>query len=642
MEIRVHGPGQEPEALAVTMRTPGQRLRARGRLLPHRGDARSPPTTSTPSRTASPARASRSTTSSPSSCVTRSTSVATSGAFVANASCGLCGKTTLDEVEQQCEPGGRGPDRRPVRCSPRCPTACAPRRRCSTPPAACTPPALFTRRRRPGGAARGRRAAQRGRQARRPRGARAGSCRSPTTCSWCRAGSASRSCRRRRWPASRSLCAVSAPSSLAVDAARRFGQTLVGLPARRARQRLHPSRAPRPRRAERSTTRGLEELRQDQVAQAHAARPVGRLQAVRHRRDEAQPLRGDGQDRLGEPRQPPVRVADPATRACATAARSASPASTTGRSTACTCARRASTCCAQHDGRARPRAARRRRGAARAAQHASCATSAGSRTRWCAARGEPGFTRVSWDEALDLIADRIRATTPDRLAVYLTARGITNEVYYVAQKVARFLGTNNVDNAARVCHAPSTTALKQTIGVAATTCSYTDVIDSDLIVLFGANVANAQPVFMKYLYLARKRGAKVAVVNPLREPGLERYWVPSNVESAMFGTQMTDEFFARAHRRRRRVPERRAQGAARRRRRSTATSCATTPTGFDDAASPSSSASRSTTSSGSRARPAPTWSASRGCTRDAPSRRCSSGRWASPSTSTAPTTSPRS
>ena len=158
--------------------------------------------------------------------------------------------------------------------------------------------------------------------------------------------------------------------------------------------------------------------------------------------------------------------------------------------------------------------------------------------------GEPGFTQVSWDDALDLIADRIRATTPDRLAVYLTARGITNETYYVAQKFTRFLGSNNIDNAARVCHAPSTTTLKKTIGVAATTCSYTDVINSDLIVLFGSNVANGQPVFMKYLYLARKRGAKVAVVNPLREPGLDRYWVPSNVESAMFGTHMTDEFFA--------------------------------------------------------------------------------------------------
>ena len=159
-------------------------------------------------------------------------------------------------------------------------------------------------------------------------------------------------------------------------------------------------------------------------------------------------------------------------------------------------------------------------------------------------RGEPGFTRVTWDEALDLVAERIRATTPDRLAVYLTARGITNETYYVAQKFTRFLGSNNIDNAARVCHAPSTTTLKKTIGVAATTCSYTDVINSDLIVLFGANVANAQPVFMKYLFLARKHGAQVAVVNPLREPGLDRYWVPSNVESAIFGTHMTDEFFA--------------------------------------------------------------------------------------------------
>jgi molybdopterin-dependent oxidoreductase alpha subunit len=159
-------------------------------------------------------------------------------------------------------------------------------------------------------------------------------------------------------------------------------------------------------------------------------------------------------------------------------------------------------------------------------------------------KGEPGFTRVSWDEALDRVADGIRATTSNRVGIYLTARGITNEVYYTAQKAARFIGTNNVDNAARVCHAPSTVALKETIGVAATTCSYRDVIESDLIVLFGSDVANAQPVFMKYLYLAKKRGAQVVVVNPFREPGLERYWVPSNAESALFGTKITDEFFS--------------------------------------------------------------------------------------------------
>jgi molybdopterin-dependent oxidoreductase alpha subunit len=158
-------------------------------------------------------------------------------------------------------------------------------------------------------------------------------------------------------------------------------------------------------------------------------------------------------------------------------------------------------------------------------------------------RGDRGFRRVSWDDALDLVADRIRAAGPDRIGFYLTARGLTNESYYAAQKAVRFIGSNNIDNAARVCHAPSTAALKQAVGVAATTCSYRDVIESDLVILFGSHVANAQPGFMKYLYLARKRGTKVAVVNPFREPALERYWVPSNVESAMFGTKMADEFF---------------------------------------------------------------------------------------------------
>ena len=111
------------------------------------------------------------------------------------------------------------------------------------------------------------------------------------------------------------------------------------------------------------------------------------------------------------------------------------------------------------------------------------------------------------------------------------------------------MGVANIDSAARTCHAPSTVGLKQTIGVAASTCSMRDVLESDLIVLWGTNVANNQPVFTKYLYLARKRGRRVVVVNPYLEPGLERYWVPSNVESALFGTKLCDLHVAGAARR---------------------------------------------------------------------------------------------
>ena len=158
-------------------------------------------------------------------------------------------------------------------------------------------------------------------------------------------------------------------------------------------------------------------------------------------------------------------------------------------------------------------------------------------------KGEAGFHRVSWDEAFQSLAEHFQNTSPQRSAFFVTARGVTNEVYYMAQKAARFMGTNHVDNAARLCHAPSTAAMKRTLGIAATTCSYKDWIGTDLIVFFGSNPANDQPVSTKYLHEAKAAGTKVAMVNPYCEPGMERYWVPSNAGSALFSTAITDHWF---------------------------------------------------------------------------------------------------
>jgi molybdopterin-dependent oxidoreductase alpha subunit len=158
-------------------------------------------------------------------------------------------------------------------------------------------------------------------------------------------------------------------------------------------------------------------------------------------------------------------------------------------------------------------------------------------------RGDPGFRTISWEEALDLAAARLRDAPSDRIAFYLTSRGIPNETYYAAQKTARFLGTNHVDNSARLCHAASTVAMKDMLGYGASTASYRDWLSSDLIVFFGSNVPNNQPVTTKYLYYAKRNGAQIAVVNPYHEPGLERYWIPSVLESALFGTKLADHWF---------------------------------------------------------------------------------------------------
>ncbi len=122
------------------------------------------------------------------------------------------------------------------------------------------------------------------------------------------------------------------------------------------------------------------------------------------------------------------------------------------------------------------------------------------------------------------------------MGFFATSRGLTNESYYTFQKAARLLGSNHVDLCSRLCHAATVSGLAETLGVGAPTCSLSDLIEADLIVLLGTDLANNQPVTTKYMYYARKRGARIVVVNPYREPGLGRYWVPSVARSALFGT----------------------------------------------------------------------------------------------------------
>lgn len=158
-------------------------------------------------------------------------------------------------------------------------------------------------------------------------------------------------------------------------------------------------------------------------------------------------------------------------------------------------------------------------------------------------QGERRFSRIGWDEALDMIAGRIREIDPKQLAFYLTARGITNESYYAAAKAARFIGTNNIDNASRICHSPSKTALKRSVGIGASSCSYKDWIGTDVLVFWGSVAANNQPVSTKYMYAAKRQGTKIIVINPYREPAMDRYWIPSVAESALFGTKLADDFY---------------------------------------------------------------------------------------------------
>jgi molybdopterin-dependent oxidoreductase alpha subunit len=157
-------------------------------------------------------------------------------------------------------------------------------------------------------------------------------------------------------------------------------------------------------------------------------------------------------------------------------------------------------------------------------------------------KGDRGFRRITWAEAMEITAEETKGVPPERMAFFATSRGLTNEAYYTFTKAARLLGSNNVDLCARLCHAATVTGLKGTIGYGAPTCSLSDLIGTDLLLLIGTNLSNNQPVSMKYLAEAKKLGTRIVVVNAVREKGLEAYWVPSLPMSAVFGTRLMDDF----------------------------------------------------------------------------------------------------
>ena len=157
--------------------------------------------------------------------------------------------------------------------------------------------------------------------------------------------------------------------------------------------------------------------------------------------------------------------------------------------------------------------------------------------------GDDRLHRLSWGEALAIVAEELRDVAGERMGFFATSRGLVNETYYAFQKVARLMGSNHVDLCSRMCHAASVAGLKDTLGVAAPTCSLKDLIGTDLVVILGSHLASNQPVATKYLCYAKRQGTRIVVVNPMREPSLERYWVPSDVRSALFGTRLMDDFF---------------------------------------------------------------------------------------------------
>lgn len=128
------------------------------------------------------------------------------------------------------------------------------------------------------------------------------------------------------------------------------------------------------------------------------------------------------------------------------------------------------------------------------------------------------WQEVSWDEAINYAASeikRIQAKYGKDSVGGITSSRCTNEEVYVTQKLIRAVfGNNNVDTCARVCHSPTGYGLKQTLGESAGTQTFDSVMQSDVILVIGANPTDGHPVFASQMKRRLREGAKLIVVDP--------------------------------------------------------------------------------------------------------------------------------
>jgi len=148
------------------------------------------------------------------------------------------------------------------------------------------------------------------------------------------------------------------------------------------------------------------------------------------------------------------------------------------------------------------------------------------------------YEPISWDDAFALVAEELRAGSPDE-AVFYTSGRTSNEAAFLYQLFARMLGTNNLPDCSNMCHESSGTALKEVVGVGKGTVHLDDFEVCDAIFVAGQNPGSNHPRMLTALEAAARRGCPIVAINPLREPGLLRFSHPQRYESLLArGTQI--------------------------------------------------------------------------------------------------------
>ena len=152
-------------------------------------------------------------------------------------------------------------------------------------------------------------------------------------------------------------------------------------------------------------------------------------------------------------------------------------------------------------------------------------------------KGSDKYIPIEWDEAIKLIAKRIKKSNEPDKSVFYTSGRTSNEAAFLYQLFARTLGTNNMPDCSNMCHESSGRGLGESIGIGKGTVTLEDFNHAGVILVIGQNPGTNHPRMLTALRDAKRNGAKIIHVNPLPETGLVRFKHPQDYMKLSFGSE---------------------------------------------------------------------------------------------------------
>ena len=156
-------------------------------------------------------------------------------------------------------------------------------------------------------------------------------------------------------------------------------------------------------------------------------------------------------------------------------------------------------------------------------------------------KGETHYSPVEWNTVFETIGKQLKnLPTPDD-GIFYTSGRTSNEAAFLYQLFVRIFGTNNMPDCSNMCHESSGVALSHTLGIGKGSVKLEDFYQSELILIFGQNPGTNHPRMLSALKKAKENGAKIVVINPLKEAGLMSFEDPQSVSGFLgIGAPLAD------------------------------------------------------------------------------------------------------